>query len=332
MKKYHSIQSIKYLYYISSILGIAPFFNFKSNKYCTSIIHAGYSVTWCILEIGFTLYDVIGRISHSYVDLNVPAIFMDVLSLFLQTVTMVYLTIHLTLYRKNKFQMLIEDLNDFDKKCCNMQLDERPNKIFYLKVFIYHLIFVLFCASDAYMWNKRLGFRVLRYYISRYVQVYKFVTFAFLFYNYVLIINDRFVYLNDTLVKYVTLSNNSYLIHDCTQETMVNNAEEDSIKKFNCLYTSMYDTVNLFNEVFGCIILLMCITIVVGLLQPINIAFSYAKTDLNSQRKSMDSDLIVVCILWALLYLVNIYAISFNLVFLCEILQQFRLFIIFFLL
>lgn len=304
MRKYLSVQSIRHLYYLASILAISPFFDFKKNKCCTSLIHVIYSTMFCFLEVGLMFLDLIGRINNSYAEMNVPTMFMDVLALILQTVTILYLTIKLTLYRKNKFQTFVENLIDFDNKC-STPLEERPDWSFYVKILLYHVIFVLFCLSDAYMWNRRLGFRVLRFYISRYVQYYKIVTFAFLFYNYVRIIGDRFVHLNELLLCSVTLTNRPCSINECTQKD-VKNAEDTSIKRINCLYTQMCDTMNLFNELFGGVLLFMCITIIIGLLQPINIAFSYAKTDLTSQRKTMDPDLIVVCVLWAILFLVRI--------------------------
>lgn len=77
------------------------------------------------------------------------------------------------------------------------------------------------------------------------------------------------------------------------------------MKKIDTLYMLLCDSVDLFNEVFGSSILLMLIVITLGLLQPINIAVSYSKNDLSSHKQSMDPDLIVVCIFWAVLFVVS---------------------------
>lgn len=303
MKEYVSVQSIKHFYCLASILTVAPVFNFMKNTCYSSKRYIFYSLLWCISGIGLTIFAFIGRLENSYAFMTIPTIFLDIVSLHLNAFVTIYVTIMLTIKRKKKFENFVDNLIKFDNKS-NTPLLEKPRLEFYIKLILYHLLFISFCLSDTFMWNRRLGFRVMRYYLSRYIQYYQFITFSFLFYNYAKLIRDRFVHLNDILVNTVTVSNQLYLMHDAPQKDLIKKVEETSIKKIIDLHLLLCDCVNLFNEIFGTVVFLMCITIIVGLLQPINIAFSYAKTDLNSQTKTMDPDMIAVCIIWSFMFLV----------------------------
>lgn len=310
MTKYKSVKSLKSLHFLANVFSVAPIYDFDKNKAVESTLHKFYGVFACIVTASFATYCLTGRISTMYKQVNAPTILIDAMSLIIVTITNVVLTFTLNTTESKRFQKFIHLLLNFDTKS-EISILDKMECGYYKKFICYHAIHFVFCFCDASFWLTKVDFIECLYFSNRYFQYYQLLTFSFLIYNYIVLIRDRFTHMNDCLIYYVSNSVHAYVLprefnRVKNNDNMKCKNVEYCLKKIISLYTCLNDIVKLFNKIFGKILLLMTVTIVTGLLVPLNNIIAVLRN--NSTYYPIQGAHIhffISCGLWASVFLVS---------------------------
>lgn len=289
------------IFYLSNLFATAPVYSFKSQECLCSKVHSIYSILILITILIMCTWSIDGRYRYVYKYMKSSAIILDFLSFLTLMILNCLATLKLVLLPHNLFRQFLNTLRMFDCKSRIPLMDYIP-RCFVIEMFTYQIYFILFCIIDTIFWLKSYDIFYFKYYLFRYVQYYQFITLGFLITQYAKLITDRFKYINDLLSnsKKQSVLSESLLLE---KRLLI---EYNNIKKAHVLYVDLTAIVEMFNKVFGEMLLLFSFAITIGLLEPLNLMLSQALTYEQVDHIYDGTIFYVTTILWSGLFLVRI--------------------------
>lgn len=304
-----NVKSLKLLYKIANVLCVAPILDFEKGVCVRSTLFDYYAFVVLFAVIGVSAYSLYGRFLVVYPALVTTHIFIDAAAYIMTTFANVYAIIKLSIWKNEDFKTFLVNLENFDKIInYSSIMSGKRNCAFYIEMLAYHLFLIAFCIYDAVVWVSTLGFSTYRTYIFRYFQYYQLMTLCFLIYNYVIVIKHRFGYVNDKLEISIKISNKISIITDVALKRRLASTipEVNTIRDIANLYTTLCDIVEIFNKIFGFIILTLATNIILGLLLPLNLALVYSVPgNPHIEGVKYGAELAGLCLFWAAFYLVS---------------------------
>lgn len=300
MNKYKDIKSIRPIFYLSNVLATAPTYSFKSQECSFAKLHCIYSMFILILVLIMCLWSIQGRYSWNYKAMKATMITLDMLSFITLLILNCLSILKLVLWPDNKFRKFLNLLRLFDAKSHIPVIDHIPG-CFIIEMCFYQMYLIGFYVCDSMFWLTHFHISYFKYYLFRYVQYYQCVTLGFLITQYAKLITDRFKYINDMLKtsKKISGDNISYLTD---KKHLI---DYNNIKRAHILYNDLCIIVDLFNTVFGGMLLLITLSFVIGLLEPLNLMMYYALNVGQFDILTGGTHMYLLTALWAGMFLVR---------------------------
>lgn len=302
-----TIKYIEPLYWLGVVLGVVPPYNFnhairqrkKSNKF-----YASFAIL--ILLTGYVC-STIGRIRDSY-----PSF-----STFTLTVTDLALNVILTITNLSSIivpsyfiSATLKFLNLFSRidhvcETYNKVIEKKAQRAMFVQLSIGHLLIMILFFWDGYVWISKTGWIQFRGYIFRDVQNYYSYVTVMIMYNFTCILRIRFKSLNKAL-EATNISNVFWdevkIVGESCLKVLPEMRSTHKLRFLAQQYEMLLEQVSTFNVIFGWQILFTTATIVVGLLNTLDILMAYGYLE-NS--KSVQYELIILSALWSTLQLVS---------------------------
>lgn len=298
------INAMKILYFVGNVLGMVPIFDFKTNKTRKSNLHLIYSIILfaTIVFVNTTSQYYKHQLVHPV--LNTTSVVLDVLSNNLLLMINGFVVFKHSIMNKKDFQNFMESLIKFDKES-NILPNKLSNKRFNItNIIFYNVIFFTYHITDSTVWLGKFDIVTFSPYLFAYFQMYHMLTLAFIMNGFLVIIKDRFVYLNHKLFSILIPEKELITVVDVKRKSN-NWRKSNDVKDVIKFYTFLCEIVEMFNNNYGYPIVFLLTTLVIGLLQPINIGLVYTSAPDGIDGMWLGMELAFLCFLWCLVFFVS---------------------------
>lgn len=304
-KQNRDAQFISVLCRMGYILSIVPPLH-KCSSVRFRFFYQWYTIfIFLVIMVGNGLA-IYGRCKESYEGSPSTLVFTDIAVNIGTTITNVFSVVVLSLWKFDDFKLFYEifsNANDCLLKNKNLTLSRC--KAFYIELILGHVCILLLFIYDAYVWINGLGFKIFRHYIFRDFQNYHLYITVMIIYNFAISMKHRFEEINDTLRKVTNLP-------ECkgssinTQLVKMDKCDSHlGVRQISQLYEVLLLQISLFNKLFGWQIFFMTFSIMMGLLNSLDILTVYTFLRQKDDSLHFGYDLIILSSLWALFQVVS---------------------------
>ncbi|KAF2893220.1 hypothetical protein ILUMI_12954 [Ignelater luminosus] len=302
-----AIGFIEPLYKISVALAVAPPCCLKEHKISKWKTNKNYGILMTLLVITGYVLSVIGRVHDCYPYFaNATLVVTDALFGFVLTVAnVISILIPLSYTRTNfvTFLNAFATVDDFLVR--NGKNVEKKYKFLVVQLIFGHVVMLTLFVYDAYVWLTSVGMKQYRNYIFRDIQSYYSSVVIMMIYNLLLSLTCRFRSLNellDNLCPFDLMDNVNVL---CELKVRVTQLQPyRRVQQISQVYEVLITQIIYFNRVFGWQILFITATIVVGLLNTLDILIVYGVFKNNHGSLTFGNDLIILSIFWSVLHFI----------------------------
>lgn len=271
------------LYITSLINGLSIGMNIKEYKVANSILHKVYSIVLCAAIIVLTVYSLHGRIIYGYKFYTQTAQLNDLV----QQVSLTFANCYAVLNTAFRGPTLLKDIY---KKSMNIdkQLGTAKNCRWikmqhYLRFFVSHVIFLLICFGDYFVWFTAMDCTAWKYFGFKLYTIYACMLVGLQIYEFASNLRDRFVIVNEKLVDSFLLWSDDYdplekkqLLEEIyPKELTAVCTKYFSVKDLTNLHDMLCDVMDLLNEIYGCVIFLLVSNFIVTGVVVLNVIFLY---------------------------------------------------------
>lgn len=311
---------IKSLNWTGVALGAAPPYNLQAQKFDNLNVYQYYSILIiAITAFGFA-YSFVGRIFYVYPFMNLTVITMDALSSIVWTVlnvTIAGFTAFSTASIDQMFNSLIKNDMFLHKQQKRKSEYKYPVK-FRILITVLHVTFIATVVYDSYTWLNIFGSPSLGYYFFKNFQYFVLIFISLRLCEILRFIEKRFSSSTNILINLVDE------MHKLPQEDgenvedelkankwvrvsqKIKPRQEDimQLKLLSKIFDTLFDSVQLFNEIFKKQLLFLMIGTTIEILQSINFLIAYGSKSLADPRIS-NVFFVISRIAWTALFLVS---------------------------
>lgn len=267
LQKKYDIVLIKSYYYFASFLGLTPIYSFNHSKLLYPELHRYYVFLLFTLLFSFYIYSTYGMFLQFFEGETTKIVFgLELIMFFLMNFICTY-GMYKSTYKKGKHWMNF--LNGIIKFDAGLKVINIEGKDLRIEV-TGQILFVLFLIMYVTFWCVQKGFFFFQYYLIEVIEYLYMYTIIVLASKFALSLKKRFKICNKIIIQN-------------TKEDLSN--VRISSKKFKLklkgkmhyvhLFTKLSYLVELYNMLFGPLILIYLGRLLVGLIDSINYYLSY---------------------------------------------------------
>lgn len=305
-----TIKYLQFLHNLGVILAVIPPYDYNNVPVEINENYKSYPTFVALLMLTGYVISVIARINNSYPNLSSFTLVVTDASLsFVLTIGNLLSIIAPCLWYS---KTVITFLNTFSKidnfhGLHRKKMEAKQRKNIFVELLIGHSFLIILFVWDAFVWVKKLGIVAFRSYFYRDLQSYYSYIIVMIMYNFTYIIKNRFENLNVALGSDTVVSTINNINLMCSPEFNKMRAI-NKVRQLSMQYEMLMDQIGMFNQIFGWQILFTTATIVVGLLNTLDILISYGNFGNSHAGVGFGIELIVLSISWSLLQLVSSYS------------------------
>lgn len=252
-----NIAFIKVAYKIGNFICVTPWFDFEKKRFVNPVINLIYSILLDAILI-LVLFTTVRE--REFMDEQMVQKFLVTFSDVMSILLTEYSVIAATILHKDKWKTLLEMFVSIDDKLDNDYMRQfKITNNFYIQLSLGHLFFIGCYVYKAYVWTHIHGFRYFSNFGTMVIPMYYCFFSVMLLSNIILAIRCRYRDLNELLNKKVN-------IHQTDEIQLLK--ELDLIRQY---YRHLGDTVEIFNEIFGWVIVLVVLHAIIEILNCVNL-------------------------------------------------------------
>ncbi|NP_001353764.1 gustatory receptor candidate 5 [Tribolium castaneum] len=278
-----SLKLVNLVFKIGSLLALTPA---KIEKNGLVFPTKAYSLLWAVLFSGALSITAIFR-KASYEKLSPVVLFIQVAAdtvLFILNIS----TIIITARKKQQWNSLIKILKTVSNR------NDKGDIFWFSPFLVANLAFVTIVTYETFVWTQIMGAEFFKLYAVEYFQMYAQFIVYYLIYVFLNSILEGFQHLSKTMCKYLKLPNRS------------NNF---SLKKIRSEFCALAIFVDVFNDIFGWLILQ-------------SIGFTFLQLLSYMQHLIVGTGHTIPTLIYRLSFITWYMVGTFNSVFICDLIEQ----------
>lgn len=267
MKEQTDWRYITPVYNLCSFLNIVPPHNFGEKTTPLALRCKLFRICHILLVLVVFIHSYCGRITYVYGYLNGPVAITDQIS------SIALSTLNILMPLLSNFCNL-QSVKEFQNKCLDLSKCEdfkgHTRKSLIKQLIVFHILIAVVFISDGVFWLRKLGWGIYMYYVGRIVMCYIFFIAMFLMIHSAAIISRFFISMNKLLEKMLNniISHYDFENFDTvdlkihfifnefkSQQTRQRAYQHQDLRKIRICYNKICDLVELFNKIYGFLIL-----------------------------------------------------------------------------
>lgn len=276
-----------------NLVGITPPYNFETQKLKLTFLHECFVVFLFSLNLGVAFYFLIEKITTSYTNLH-PVIVICQTLLFNTIAVTCNVMFLFSVLNRNKWKDFLGIFDEIDAKMNYVMHDRRLRLV--LELFLGHVSLLAIVLYEGFKTNVFFYFDQYKYFMHIRIEYYVINIAVHLICKLTKSIEDRYVRFNVLL--------ESIMENESEYHKM---AEELDGQDFTRLWIRMQSMVDLFNKLFGWVILLLLGIATCSLLYTINLLIIFIIGGIGriGSNGNMNEHYIIVSVLLTSLILVS---------------------------
>lgn len=288
------------LFQLATLLALLPPYDFRAYKFKNTIWYKIYSIVILVTFSAAFVYSLKGKINEVYPTMKTTIMVVNVLASVSYYVLNITSVMSKTFFNFHNLNNMVKNLVFIDKKLYvyNLRL-KTTNRLFLIEITLQHIMIFSLFAYDFFVWSCIISYTAHKYLLFEILQKYHTHILVCLMYNLILCIKNRYSTLNELLSE-VVLKRKIVRFTDNIR-THINSL---NFKEVAMLLTKTNEMVDLFNDIYGWVMLFLNINIIASFLVALDFIIEFSSSD-DSFSDEYDLEFIVLMLLWTLLALVS---------------------------